>query len=365
MYNHRINLILLGIGNIGSTLINQVIESQDFFEANQKINLQFPIIANSTHAWFGQKELSDSWKDNFEKNAIPYKALDITKYFQENNLENTILIDVTASKSITNFYLHFIQQGFDIVSANKIPNTLSQAFYQDIRENLRRYDKTYLYESTVGAGLPIIKTIKEMHYSNERITKIRGVFSGSLSYIFNTFGTQDFSFSDILEKAEKTGYTEPDSRQDLSGNDVARKMLILARELHANLEFSDIKITTLLLPELNETNAIHDYAVNKSLFNKPYQIAKISQEKNHVLRYVGKIDLLSKKYSAKLESVPINSSLGQLKGTDNLIEIYSDSYANNPMVIQGAGAGKEVTARSVLSDILKITELMKLKTLVY
>jgi aspartokinase/homoserine dehydrogenase 1 len=222
-----------------------------------------------------------------------------------------------------------------------------------------------LYETNVGAGLPVVQTINDLHFSGEKITKIRGVFSGSLSYIFNRFSSEETSFSNILIDAEKIGLTEPDSREDLSGNDVARKLLILAREIEQQFEFDDIKIESLLVPELNEKNSKAQYTINKSLFDKPFNIAKITQADNHVLRYVGELDVLSRKLEVKLISVPKSSPLGQLKGADNLIEIYTKSYGEIPIVIQGAGAGKEVTARGVLTDILKIAEKIKIQEAIF
>ena len=361
----RINVILFGIGNVGSTLINQVLESQQFFLEKRNIDLRFPIITNSTVAFFEKDGIKNQWESNFQSSAFPYSIEDIVDYVQTNNLENLIAVDATASEDLIKFYIPLIQNGFSIVAANKKANTLHSDFYKELRRNLQKFNQSFLYETNVGAGLPVVQTINELYLSGEKITKIRGVFSGSLSYIFNRFGNENTSFSSILKEAEKSGYTEPDSREDLSGNDVARKLLILAREIGIQKEFSDVQISSLLLPDLNEENTKAEYSSNKQLLDKPYEIAKITQSENHVLRYVGELDVINQKLEVKLISTPINSALGQLKGADNLIEIYTKSYGEIPIVIQGAGAGKQVTARGVLNDILKIAEKIKLKESVF
>uniref|UniRef100_UPI00404A9207 aspartate kinase n=1 Tax=Flavobacterium sp. TaxID=239 RepID=UPI00404A9207 len=361
MSNLRINIVLFGIGNVGSTLIKQILESQKFFLEKRNIELRFPIITNSTLAFFEKEGLKNNWEANFEQAAIPFQIEDIIEYVQEHQLENLIAVDATASLEIINNYIPLIQNGFHIVAANKKANTLAYDFYKELRENLALFDTTFLYETNVGAGLPVVQTISDLHFSGEEITKIRGVFSGSLSYIFNRFSEEENSFSSILSEAEKKGFTEPDSREDLSGNDVARKLLILARELEYEFEFSDIQVSSLLLADLNENNSKEEYAINKQLFDEPFKIAKLTQIENHVLRYVGEFDVLHKKLEVKLVSVPKSSALGQLKGADNLIEIYAKSYGEIPIVIQGAGAGKEVTARGVLNDVLKIADKIKSK----
>lgn len=357
----KINVVLFGIGNVGSTLVKQVLESQKFFLEKRNIELRFPIITNSTVAFFEKEGLTNEWEANFEQSAIPFKVEDIIEYVQEQQLENLIAVDATASLEIIKNYIPLVQNGFHIVAANKKANTLAFDFYKELRENLTIFDKTFLYETNVGAGLPVVQMVSDLYFSGEEITKIRGVFSGSLSYIFNRFSAEEISFSKVLAEAEKNGYTEPDSREDLSGNDVARKLLVLAREIGYDFEFSDIQTSSLLLPDLNEKHSKGDYAINKSFFDKPFEVAKIAQAKNHVLRYVGEFDVKSKKLEVKLVSVPESSALGQLKGADNLIEIYSKSYGEIPIVIQGAGAGKEVTARGVLNDVLKIAEKIKSK----
>lgn len=361
----RVNIILFGIGNVGSTLVNQVIESQKFFLEKKNIDLRFPIITNSSLAFFEKEGVKNQWEANFSQSAIPFRIEDIIDYVKEQQLDNLIAVDATASEEIIKNYIPLIQNGFDIVAANKKANTIHFDFYKELRRNLKKYDKSFLYETNVGAGLPVVQTINDLHFSGEKITKIRGVFSGSLSYIFNRFSSEETPFSKILLDAEKNGYTEPDSREDLSGNDVARKLLILAREIEHSVDFSDVKVSSLLLPNLNTAHSKAEYASNKHLFDKPFQVAKITQAENHVLRYAGEFDVNNKLLEVKLISVPKSSPLGQLKGADNLIEIYTKSYGEIPIVIQGAGAGKEVTARGVLTDILKIAEKIKVKEVIW
>ena len=358
--SRRINLVIFGKGTVGGTLINQVIAAHDNILQRKNISLRIVAIANSQKILTAAKGIGKGWEEAFEREAVPYNFDTLQAFVDKNHLENLIAVDVTASKTFVDNYIPLIQSGYDLVSANKIANTISFSFYQELRKTLKQYQKTYLYETNVGAGLPLIDTIRLLHHSGENITRIKGIFSGTLSYLFNTFSAEDKPFSEVLQHAINSGYTEPDPREDLCGNDVGRKLLILARELDLGNEFTDVKIQN-LIPEHLREGSVEDFLQRLDEFNAPYQQIKEAQEPDHVLRYVGDLhgDLASTntvQLDVSLVSVPRNSALGQVKGADSIFEIYTESYGDNPIVIQGAGAGASVTARGVFGDILRLAE---------
>jgi len=270
------------------------------------------------------------------------------------------LVDNTADKNFVANYPTFVKHGFHLVSSNKIANTLDLNSYKNLRGLLRLKKRHYLYETNVGAGLPLIDTIKLLHLSGENITRIRGVFSGSLSYIFNSFSEVDKNFSAILKLAIDKGFTEPDPREDLCGNDVGRKLLILARELDLHNEFEDVSIQNLIPKDLRKVSK-EEFLSRLDELDVPLEIKKKNLSKDHVLRYVADLHGdLSKEMGAHLTvslvNVSRNSMLGALRGSDSVFEIYTESYGDNPIVIQGAGAGAAVTARGVFGDILRISD---------
>ncbi|MFS4469702.1 bifunctional aspartate kinase/homoserine dehydrogenase I [Maribacter sp. 2210JD10-5] len=355
----RVNLAIFGHGNVGGTLIEQVLKSAKTIENRKGVDLRIFAIANSKKVLLNAKGISKNWKRNIVSKGKSYQIDNVINFAKDNHLENLIVIDNTASQDFVAHYFDFVENGFDIVSSNKIANTLRFDYYQLLREELEKNQKQYLYETNVGAGLPLIDTIKLLHLSGENITRIKGVFSGSLSYIFNTFSEVDTSFSSILKDAMQKGFTEPDPREDLSGNDVGRKLLILARELDLSNEFSDISIENLIPTALQEGSP-EFFIKNMDTLNDTFNQIKKNQKPGHVLRYVGDLhgNLQKEKgiLDVKLISVPKESALGQVKGSDSIIEIYTESYGENPLVIQGAGAGSAVTARGVFGDILRIAE---------
>jgi homoserine O-acetyltransferase len=356
----NINIAVFGVGSVGGTLVEQILKSKRNILNRKNINLNIFAVSNSRKLLLSKDGINSSWKEDLKKvKSNNFTINDITGFALENHLENLIAVDNTASIEFIQNYIPLIENGFDLVSSNKIANTVDYSFYSRLRDKLKESEKNYLYETNVGAGLPLVDTIKLLHHSGENITKIKGIFSGSLSYLFNNFSIQNKAFSEILSEAVAKGFTEPDPREDLSGNDVARKLLILARELDLANEIEDVDVQN-LIPRNLQGGTAADFLLRLKELDTKYNEIKIDQEKDHVLRYIGELsgDLSKTKgnLKVKLISVPVNSSLGQVQGSDSIFEIYTESYGERPLVIQGAGAGAKVTARGVFGDILRLSE---------
>ena len=354
-----VHLAIIGHGNVGKTLIEQVLHSSEEIKRRKNIHLKVVAVANSRKIAFNKKGFDNQWSDEVFASEKTSNVEELINFSKENQLENLIVVDNTASTDFVKNYHALAENGFDLVSSNKIFNTLPIEEYRKLRYTLNKNNKRYLYETNVGAGLPLIDTIKLLHLSGENITRIKGVFSGTLSYVFNNFSLRNDKFSTIVNEALEKGFTEPDPREDLSGNDVARKLLILARELDLINEFNDINIQN-LVPEALLSISKQEFLSRLEDLDEEYDKIKKNQEPGHVLRYVGDLhgDLQKEKgnLDVKLISVPATSALGQLKGSDSIFEIYTESYGENPIVIMGAGAGAKVTARGVFGDILRLSE---------
>ena len=354
-----VHLALIGHGNVGGTLVEQILDSAYDILKRKRVDLKIVAIANSKKIAFNKAGFGSDWRQKIKYSQTESSVDSLVDFAKEHHLENLVMVDNTASKDFVKHYPTFVDNGFDIVGSNKIYNTLPISEYRNFRKLLEKNKKKYLYETNVGAGLPLIDTIKLLHLSGENITRIKGVFSGTLSYVFNNFSLRNDKFSTIINEALEKGYTEPDPREDLSGNDVARKLLILARELDLINEFEDINIQN-LVPESLLSVSKEEFLSRLEELDDEYQKIKENQEPGYVLRYVGDLhgDLQKEKgeLDVKLISVPANSALGQLKGSDSIFEIYTESYGENPIVIMGAGAGAKVTARGVFGDILRLSE---------
>ncbi|MFT5673593.1 MAG: aspartokinase/homoserine dehydrogenase 1 [Polaribacter sp.] len=356
----KINIAIFGKGLVGGTLIDQIIENTPSVLERRKIQLNVFAISNSKKVLLHKNGVSKNWEKDLLENGEDILSVDaIIAFAKKHHFENLIVVDNTASTSFVHNYIPFIEAGFDLVSCNKIANTLSFDFYKQVRAKLKEHKKQYLYETNVGAGLPLIDTIRLLHESGENITKIRGVFSGSLSYLFNNFSTKNVPFSKVLQEAIDKGFTEPDPREDLGGNDVARKLLILARELDLENELTEVTVKNLIPENLRHTS-VDEFLGNLELLNNEYQTLKENQKPNHVLRYIGELsgDLSKVKgnLEVKLVSIPESTPLSSLKGSDAIFEIYTESYGEQPIVIQGAGAGANVTARGVFGDVLRLAK---------
>ena len=352
----KINIVIFGVGNVGSSLINQILEGRSKILNSSQIEINIAVLVNYKIAFYNKNAINNSWEADFKTYGYPYKLSQILNHVKKEKLTNLIAVDATASEDFVKNYKELIRNGFNIVDANKSANTLSDKFYKELRLELKKNNKQFLYETNVGAGLPVIKTVQDLHLAGEEITKIRGIFSGSLSYIFNTFSNNNKSFYEVLEEARTRGLTEPDPRIDLSGKDVGRKLLILAREINILKELSEVSIENLVPNHLNGTSSISHFIDNQADLNVEFAQRRSQLASDEVLRHIGELDVASGELEVKLVTEKRNSPFGSLQEADASFEIYTKSYGNRPIVIQGAGAGAAVTSRGVLSDLLKISE---------
>ena len=357
----RIHLAVIGHGTVGGAFIGQIIQQRELLIAQKNIDLRIFAIADSRHLLLSPSGAEADWATELER--APFSgdlAEAIISYGQRQALENVILVDNTSSPVIASHYARYAAEGFDIVSSNKKANIAPYADYSYLRDTLQRHRRSYRYETNVGAGLPLIDNLKLLHLSGERITRIHGLFSGSLSYIFNRLTEEpERSLRSIVEESARLGLTEPDPREDLSGEDVARKVLILVRELDVPAELSDVRWEN-PVPEALRSLSLEDFWARFGELEASIEALRATAKPDEVLRYVGDIvwdDVRQEAtLSAGLRLVSRTSPLGRVSGADSCFEIYTESYGSQPIVIQGAGAGAAVTARGVFGDVLRLAE---------
>lgn len=357
----RIHLAVIGHGTVGGAFIGQIIQQRELLIAQKNIDLRIFAIADSRHLLLTPSGAEADWATELER--APFSgdlAEAIISYGQRQALENVILVDNTSSPVIASHYARYAAEGFDIVSSNKKANIAPYADYSYLRDTLQRHRRSYRYETNVGAGLPLIDNLKLLHLSGERITRIHGLFSGSLSYIFNRLTEEpERSLRSIVEESARLGLTEPDPREDLSGEDVARKVLILVRELDVPAELSDVRWEN-PVPEALRSLSLEDFWARFGELEASIEALRATAKPDEVLRYVGDIvwdDVRQEAtLSAGLRLVSRTSPLGRVSGADSCFEIYTESYGSQPIVIQGAGAGAAVTARGVFGDVLRLAE---------
>ena len=357
----RIHLAVIGHGTVGGAFIGQIIQQRELLIAQKNIDLRIFAIADSRHLLLSSSGAEADWATELERAPFSGDLADaIISYGQRQALENVILVDNTSSPVIASHYARYAAEGFDIVSSNKKANIAPYADYSYLRDTLQRHRRSYRYETNVGAGLPLIDNLKLLHLSGERITRIHGLFSGSLSYIFNRLTEEpERSLRSIVEESARLGLTEPDPREDLSGEDVARKVLILVRELDVPAELSDVRWEN-PVPEALRSLSLEHFWARFGELEASIEALRATAKPDEVLRYVGDIvwdDVRQEAtLSAGLRLVSRTSPLGRVSGADSCFEIYTESYGSQPIVIQGAGAGAAVTARGVFGDVLRLAE---------
>jgi aspartokinase/homoserine dehydrogenase 1 len=262
-----------------------------------------------------------------------------------------VLVDVTSSSIIAEKTASIIEKGISVVTASKLANSMNQDYYDSIRENLKISGAQFKYETNVGAGLPIIETLQTLINTGDKIEKIEGIMSGTLSYLFSQFDGS-VPFSELVKNAQESGFTEPDPRDDLNGMDVARKILILARETGTQLELEDVTVENLIPSEMSPDLSVDDFLTQFSRYDSKFMnLFELAKKESKVLRYIASWD--GQKATVKLKSVGEDNPFYHQNGRENFIIFTTKRYKDSPMVIKGHGAGAEVTAAGVLGDILK------------
>ncbi len=348
-----LNLFIVGVGLIGGTLLEQIAGKQMKLNENDLIEMNVVGLANSKRMLFNKEGIElVNWKEKLIESGTEMDISAFVERMKQLNLSNSILIDNTASLEVANCYDQVLDASISISTPNKVAASSPFVRYQRLKNIAKKRGVHFLYETNVGAGLPVISTIMDLMNSGDRILKIEGVLSGSLSFIFNAYN-QGASFGEAVRQAMGAGYTEPDPRVDLSGQDVRKKLLILGREFGLSLENEDILIESFLPEESVVAKNVEDFLGTLDLIEKQLDTYKEELRDGKKLCFVASVDH-TKKAKIGLEVVDAANPFFSLSGSDNMIVITSERYADRPLVVRGPGAGAEVTAAGVLAEIVKI-----------
>ena len=352
--NQTISVGLIGAGLIGSALLTQLESQAEFLARERKIDIRVRGIINSAKMVLNEKGVTlAQWKTEKGEKADLQKFLAFVK---PDFMPHAVLIDATASAEISQGYLGFLDAGFHLITPNKKANSGSYSVYEALKKKAREKNRHFLYATNVGAGLPILQTVRDLRHTGDEIIEVEGILSGTLSYLFNTFdGTRPFS--EILLDAKLKGYTEPDPREDLSGMDFARKVVIVAREAGMKFELSDVNVQNLVSSELQKLS-LDEYLKRVSeadaYFSEKFQSARKNGKQ---IRYIGKISS-DRKLKVELTELDESHPFLRLKGSDNIVAIRTKNYNKQPLIIQGPGAGPEVTAGGVFADLLRLASYL-------
>jgi aspartokinase/homoserine dehydrogenase 1 len=351
--NKTLHAFCLGTGNIGKTLFDQLNGHAKFLQENNGIQVKIAGISNSRKMIFNADGISlDNWEKELESTNQEADLQEFINRMKDMNLPNCVFIDNTASPKPIEHYEEVLKSTISIVTCNKIGNSGSYAQYKNFRDAARQHGVDFFYETNVGAGLPIVRTLKDLINSGDRIQRIEAILSGTISFIFNNF-KGDANFHDTVKLAQEKGYTEPDPRDDLSGKDFMRKMLILARDAGYELEESDVNIENILPQACLDAKSVDEfYAALKAEDAYFADLKNKAASQGKVLRYIGILE--NGQASITLQTVSEDHPFFTLSGSDNIISFTTDRYKERPLVVKGPGAGAEVTAAGVFADLINV-----------
>lgn len=348
-----LNVFCLGTGNIGKTLFKQLRDHSDFLQRQNGILVKVVGISNTRKMVFDTAGLPlENWLEVLEESTEDADLDVFISRMKEMNLPNAVFVDNTASPVPVEFYSEVFRSNISVVTCNKIGNSSSYQQYRGFKDLARKHGVDFYYETNVGAGLPIIRTLKDLMMSGDRVIRIEAILSGTISFIFNNFKGET-SFHDIVKLAQEKGYTEPDPRDDLRGTDFMRKMLILARDAGYTLEPEDVKIDSMLPQACLDADSVDEFYDELKKNNDYFEVLKANAASGgKVLRYIGKLE--NGDVSIALEMVDEAHPFYMLSGSDNIISFTTERYKERPLVVKGPGAGAEVTAAGVFADIVNV-----------
>lgn len=345
----QVNVYIAGVGTVGGRLLEQIRQQRDYLADNLRLNVRVVGIANSRRALFFDDDDQDIPAANLNE-APETDAAQFTNKIIENNKRNSVFVDVTASPAVVETYPKLLEKSVSVIACNKIACSSDYESYQRLKSLAREYNANFFFETNVGAGLPVINTLNDLLRSGDQVNRIEAVLSGTLNFVFNHYdGSRPFA--GVVRQAQNEGYTEPDPRLDLSGTDVARKILILAREAGYRLEMDEIENTS-FLPESCLQGTVEDFYTELSRHEDHFRsLLDGASSKGLKLKYIASFD--DGRASVGLQSIGPDHNFANLSGKDNAVLFYTNRYSEQPLVIKGAGAGADVTAAGVFADIIR------------